>query len=267
MEPLRSGIGVYTESSDAITLSAGSILLSGTTRGGLPYITSAVVPSEPWRAPDERELELLLCDDASSVEMGRTVAVVPMLPSVVELLRQVPWPTELPPAGAPIVSEEAIVARERVTPMLRRFAASDDGFVVQGLRAQPSGLRTSTTHAFRGGVAVTGMHLDRWHHGPYGCQSHGQLSVNVGHRDRYFVFVNIPVAVLPTSLSTPADGWLTIPREFARARSSYPIVRVRIRPGEAYLAPTEAIIHDVSLEGSDDTDVCFLLRGRLQLPT
>jgi hypothetical protein len=43
-----------------------------------------------------------------------------------------------------------------------------------------------------------------------------------------------------------------------------PIVRCRLRPGEAYIAPTENLVHDGSSVGQGDIDRQFTIRGHIR---
>ena len=271
MEPLQEGIRIYREpavddGSPGVWLSSGSELVSSLRVGDTPYLTSSVVPIGDWRVPGEAEQQLLLRRDRAVVKPGGTVAVVRMPDAVLQPLRGLAGAAAATIAGAPIRTPDAEQASARALEHLHGFLESNADLAIQGIRVQAGGLRTATTHRFGERVAFIGLHVDRWHEGPYGCRDHGQLSINLAPRDRFLVFSNLPVEALAREYGDPDGGWLTIPRDFARRRGGYPLVRVRIRPGEAYLAPTENLVHDVSLEGSELADVCFTLRGRLRLP-
>lgn len=269
MEALQHGVRLYREPGadheSGVWLSAGSELVRDLRVGEIPYLPSAVVPSGGWRVPDQVEQQLLFCR-RDEVVMGSTVLIVRMSDTLVQLLRAAVSDTTATIEGAPLRSAEAAHAAAAALDQLRGFIASDDGLAIQGIRTQIGGLRTTTTHRFAERVGFIGLHVDRWHDGPYGCRDHAQLAINLGVRDRFLVFLNLPVDGLTGDHGDETGGWLTIPRDFALRRGGYPLVRVRISPGEAYIAPTENLVHDVSLEGSDITDICFLLRGRFRLP-
>lgn len=259
---LRAGVRISADR-DAVTVSAGMALTTDDGIRALPYAASAVVPVGPWRPLDARERELLFTVDTRGVATGDTVAILRMPDEVVARLRGVPLPAETTLAGAPLRTPEAAAALEQVAPALEPYVAREDR-VLQGIRVQTGTLMTSTTYTFGARLALTGMHLDRWHGGPDGCTTHGQLVINIGKHDRYLLFVNIPAVELAPPISDSQDSWLSLPREVARRHADYPVVRVRVRPGEAYLAPTESVVHDVSLDAGNDLDVCFMLRGRLR---
>jgi hypothetical protein len=54
-------------------------------------------------------------------------------------------------------------------------------------------------------------------------------------------------------------------QDFMTLFPSYPVVRVRIHPGEAYVAPTENILHDGSSIDMNAMDITFSIRGRFSL--
>jgi len=53
-----------------------------------------------------------------------------------------------------------------------------------------------------------------------------------------------------------------IGKSFMSTFPNYPVVRVRLRPGEAYIAPTENILHDGSSAGVGNVNHYLSLRGR-----
>lgn len=268
MNELLEGVRVFRDGVDDdpswLMLSTGGELLADSAAAGLPYVAAAAVPRDGWRVPDRRE-RALLCAEPGDREPGYTVSVLRMPDALLEPLRALRFDEEPPVRGTTLRTPDCEEAGARALEQLRPFIESTDD-LVPGLRLQRGGLRTSTAHPMPEGWAFIGTHVDRWHDGTYGCTEHAQLSINLGARDRYFAFLNLPVAALTDDYGDPIGGWLTIGRDFVERHAGYPFVRVRVRPGEAYLAPTENLVHDVSLEGSELPDVCFNLRGRLRLP-
>jgi hypothetical protein len=52
-------------------------------------------------------------------------------------------------------------------------------------------------------------------------------------------------------------------RRFLTLFCDYPVLRLRIQPGEAYIAPTENVVHDGSSMEMSVADISLSLRGRL----
>ena len=119
-----------------------------------------------------------------------------------------------------------------------------------------------------------GLHLDNWYNFPMDRRelSPNRICINLGAQDRFFLLINVPIAELyrrirdrlPDHIGSRSRGTL-IAREFLKFHPSYPIVRLRIRPGEAYIAPTDNIVHDGSTLGMTVPDVSLSLRGWLPL--
>jgi hypothetical protein len=116
--------------------------------------------------------------------------------------------------------------------------------------------------------ARIGLHFDRWDNLSVDEleASSNRVSINLGPSDRYFIFLNQTASGMAAILER--EG-LRVVRDvraiglaFMSAFSDYPIVRIRLRPGDAYIAPTENILHDGSSFGVVETNQYLSLRGR-----
>jgi hypothetical protein len=136
-------------------------------------------------------------------------------------------------------------------------------------RVRPPRLQTLTAdHDTRDFV---GLHVDSWSRNELGLSHRdhfpNRVCVNLGADDRFFLFINIPVSqmdVLTEDKNTDAArayGPSSLAIDFMRSFPSYPVVRVRIRPGEGYVAPTENIAHDGSSIDMNAIDVTLSVRG------
>lgn len=111
-----------------------------------------------------------------------------------------------------------------------------------------------------------GMHVDTWdlaqRHDR--SRSRNRIAINVSTEPRSFLYVPITFEALRRSLDDNPDYDLA-PHELvlavAKAFPTCPVVRLRVDPGEAYLAPTENIIHDASTERVVRLDVTIHARG------
>lgn len=136
-----------------------------------------------------------------------------------------------------------------------------------GIHVNNPGMRAATVNP-KGGMRV-GLHLDDWYRAsPQNRhRSPNRICVNLGCEDRYFLFLNIPIrrvyalAGASTELSGSMAGQL-----FFRRFPRYPVVKLRMRPGEAYIAPTENLIHDGCTTGMTSPDVTLSLLGRFRVP-
>lgn len=94
-----------------------------------------------------------------------------------------------------------------------------------------------------------GLHLDNWDRFPAGKRhaSHNRVNLNLGQEDRWFVFADLDVVANHPANAVPSTDTL---RELVhRSATPVPVVRFRIPPDWAYIAPTENLLHDGSSEG------------------
>jgi uncharacterized protein len=116
----------------------------------------------------------------------------------------------------------------------------------------PPGMATVTRDP-RSGLLV-GLHVDTFEAYNQDRTSAGnRLSINIGLAPRYFLFVPYDFRALARAGNLSQAS--SVVRRFFESQSAAPVVRVRINPGEAYIAPTEAIIHDASSSDGCDPDL------------
>jgi len=104
----------------------------------------------------------------------------------------------------------------------------------------------------------TGLHVDSWSNLPIAdrWKSPNRLCLNLGQGDRYLLFVNRGIdearEILDNAdrLDRPnSENVTTLTASFLKYMPDSPVYAVRIRPGEAYVAPTEYVIHDGFVPG------------------
>ena len=62
----------------------------------------------------------------------------------------------------------------------------------------------------------------------------------------------------------PDEGGTSIVRAFLAAFPDLPLFRLQIRPGEAYIAPTERLAHDATTWDRLTMDMTIHMHGRFQ---
>jgi hypothetical protein len=116
--------------------------------------------------------------------------------------------------------------------------------------------------------ARIGLHFDRWDRLSVDEleQSSNRISINLGPVDRHFIFLNQTASGMAAMLEREnlqvARDVRAIGAAFMSAFPEYPIIRLRLRPGEAYIAPTENVLHDGSSAGVRATNHYLSIRGR-----
>ena len=121
-----------------------------------------------------------------------------------------------------------------------------------GLGQNPPGMVTVTRDP-RSGLLV-GLHVDTFEAYNEDRTSAGnRLSINIGRSPRDFLFV--PYDFRALARAGNLSQATSVVHRFFESQSAAPVVRLRIHPGEAYIAPTESIIHDASSRDSSDRDL------------
>jgi hypothetical protein len=224
-------------------------------------------------------------ETAAPWEVGADIAVV-----------EIPEDYTLPFAA--MLEEEGI--RERCTPgeyttisrhpqwdsnldRLRNYVmglSRRDGTNAIYFRIAAPGLPTVTKDEFGADNRnFAGLHLDSWDRLPlrFRHRSRNRLCINFGRDPRYSLFINLPLMRMfqHLGLRDPEDIYedyrgLYLGQRFIKACPGYPVIRLQINPGEAYIMPTDNLIHDASTEGGRFPDITLTFLGyflpRLETP-
>jgi hypothetical protein len=101
---------------------------------------------------------------------------------------------------------------------------------------------------------LVGLHVDTFEAYNEDRTSAGnRLSINIGTAPRYFLFVPYDFRALACAGNLSQS--VSVVHRFFESQSAAPVVRLRINPGEAYIAPTESLIHDASTSDSSERDL------------
>lgn len=251
------------EIEDRVLLSRGTCPAETIELGDPPYVPGARVPVPAWRHATQEENALLWSATAPQTHCG--VGFVRLLgPQLVRLF-----------AERSDIFERADDADTLKHPLLGLLLdrIGNAGLIVKHVFSarighdQP-GLLTMTKAVDRD--ARIGLHIDRWDRLPVDELAHSsnRISINLGPVDRHFIFLNQTASGMAAMLGradlrvAPDVG--AIGTAFMSAFPEYPIVRLRLRPGEAYVAPTENILHDGSSAGVLETNHYLSVRGRFE---
>jgi hypothetical protein len=280
--PERIRPGVRCHSFQGLPLAERLSLSRGTERAttvrtGSPYMTGAFKPRTPWRPVDRAEAELLIGEPAGSQSYA-CIALVRLRERALRLLveaglhqarsradlnRLMAHPSY--PAAHAAVEEE-----------VRRYAEVGTDLAWHPLYCSPPDMET-VTHAL-GALRYVGLHVDHWDELPAdrAVAARNRMVINLGLHPRYLLFVNLTLdqirercgfPEIDRSGEGPPESQQNVLHNlvvhFCRAFPAYPVTRLRVDPGEAYIAPTENIVHDGSSAGASTIDVTLTARGHL----
>lgn len=248
---------------ERLTISSGILQAGPPCDGGAPYRSPSWIPREPWNElPPESDAP----PEPGPPDPSRTVSLIRLSPKVLESFQDAGFAEVRGLEDAELLdraprTHAAIRSlAEEVVPFLRSKAA----FAITAVVPKPPGLRTLTSEREPGSLRI-GLHLDSWQRAPLDARDHSsnRLCVNLGTEDRYLLFIPRTVRGLCADLSL-GPRTVTPPQlveTYLLRHPAQPVYRLRVSPGEAYIAPTENILHDGSTEGQSRLDLTLTLRG------
>lgn len=239
------------------------------------YAPNAIVPKDDWRPLTDMEQKFLL----NREEMPPPSRVVSLLS-----LSQEQWqPLEEAQFRKLKTPEEVAAFQKRpdihglFQPLYAFFSAylaSPDEIVLTPFLTKPANRRTVTTSLANGKERGIGIHLDTWDKLSLEKlpQARNRICINGGTEPRWFLFFNLTVAKMCALLEEKGEnntqelfGKHQLLHRFLELYPGYPMVRLRVDPWEAYMAPTENLFHDATTLGTHEIDVHMTCRGHFQL--
>ncbi|MBZ9763348.1 hypothetical protein LB553_21030 [Mesorhizobium sp. CA8] len=224
------------------TCSADSLAIDG----GIAFGPNAFVPLGPWRPVNQDDCRILYTDDASTP--ASIVAVVQLFTRAeMALFHESQCYGEVINRSAGVSPSDQFV--NTLLDKLDRVIQFRNRPSFHGFASDPVGLHTVSYDESIG--KYVGLHVDTWDGTPSGQRKDAKLRVciNIGEYSRFFIFLNRSVVgMYRASFGSEGDPNSLTPNEIGKAFlsrfPSYPIVRLEVHPGCAYVAPTENILHD-----------------------
>jgi hypothetical protein len=266
--PLVNCEGRADAANDRVFLSDGTTSLQQSDADKAEYAPGAFLPKTPWRKPTDLESQRLWQNSGITNVDFVGIASIPneLLAALRKLVSDTPTDT-LRQLDPPRI-------REFIGPLVDyirdRFAYKSEPFN-HGIHVHPPGRETVTVNTASG--KYLGLHLDSWER--YSVEARARslnrICVNIGAEPRHFLFVNLPLMNIVKLLKEESRGnpdheSESVGPAFMSRFPGYPIVKVRVDPGEAYIAPTDNVIHDASTIGSKTPSVTLTLRGWFTVP-
>lgn len=132
-----------------------------------------------------------------------------------------------------------------------QFLTNSKGLVSLGLRFLDF-TNTPTLTIDQSLQKFIGLHIDDWENdisieNKLQSNKRNRICINLGVKHRYFYFVSLTLKQIVNKISnvtTCVNKINQIPTQFFELNPNYPVIRIKLLPGEYYVAPTENIIHD-----------------------
>jgi hypothetical protein len=285
---LKSGVRIYFDVDvnpiDRLRLSNGTYCLDPDSTLKLGYRPSAFLPQLPWQIPTADRLGLLLNHsiDISTNNLAETIGIVKFPDPIVSKLTELLKLQNDKYGGIDLtiehVSQHPNYARfidDITTYISKRYSLDNDSCCLGLNRAEINKLTTTIDWInYLPQTPSVGLHLDSWENLPLRRRhfSKQRLCLNIGKETRYFLFVNRTLIQIFADLNLvdPADIYqdyrgLRLAEQFMSKCNRYPVISIAIQPGEAYIAPTENIIHDATSMDKQYPDWSLTFLGKFSL--
>lgn len=226
----------------------------GTKYEGTKYQGGIYLPREDWRAVSAVELTQL--QGRGGYTPTRDIRVFTIPPWLHRLL----WDLDL----GRMIEDPGFSTTIR-DPLFERFCV-EAGSVLEALgipsrkmavRFQKSGGGKAEGHSATFDPqyeTFVGLHVDNFERRPIDTRhlSFPRVVVNLGLEPRSFVFINLPLINLlaPSGIAHSRESYqryswaYPLAHRFMASVPDYPAIRLLLRPGEGYVAPTQNLIHD-----------------------
>jgi hypothetical protein len=231
-----------------------------------PAGPAAVVARDDWRKLSQAEADLVFTQQ--SRELGSAISVLDAGGELLEqarmrLFREVEGPEDdvqrqLDLLKLHIRVLELLTHRHGVVP--RSVGAIDIILNRPGLLSTAFDARTGH---------FMGLHIDSHRHLPLGERSAGRTlcAINIGFAERYLDFINLPAACIAALLrehGVQVPPFATgLKDAFFREFPDYPVLRLTLTPGRAYLCDTRTTVHDCATNAHDMPDAALLTMNGL----
>lgn len=240
------------------------------------FAENSFVPTRDWRPLTQQELEKVFPIGADPTRSDAEHVDVWQVPSSISA------DLEFVRKAIAKKSRQTVVDNMLTHPRYRRaankvFGYCRDSGAARGLRLlghfsrEPG--RDSSSKDLSG--KYVGLHVDSWNAARMEDRVEGypnRLCVNLGPEHRYLQFINLSLRQIAARTNCELiedanvyDQVNVYVRQFMRENPNYPVLRLTVMPGEAYLAPTEIMIHDGTTQGKQFFDASFTILGEFSL--
>lgn len=287
VEDVKVFFGQGIEFTDSrISLNDGVDLLPTSVAESSGYVNGSFIPKRSWRKLSIQEQQILLNTGDSSRSdwsLGESIGIIRLPKAVLQPLHLILEKSFNSTSASSLFFDQtehpASVSRciQDIEQWIHPYSLMSQQAQVLGLNISSTGLITTTKdrrnylphHPF------TGLHIDSWESAPLRARyrSSNRLCINLGQETRYLLFINLTLMKMfqLLGLSKEADihkyyRGAQIPQEFMGNFSSYPVIKLSLEPNEAYIAPTENIIHDASTLDKVKNDIILTFLGKFGMP-
>jgi hypothetical protein len=214
------------------------------------FCPGSLVPGSCWLpAAAAKELDdMPWIPFSEDVSLFHNVALIRMPPDALDghLVNQAEWRDS---------EAKRVDLRERLEELCRPLSSVPAALQHRGTFMGVRGTTSLCTTRHPVGRRLVGLHIDRIDSEPIATieGARNRLCVNLGPGRRWFVFMPLPLAHVVAACRLSDRDVLTSEhlRCYLKDRRSHVVWRIRLEPGDAYIAPTQILLHDGQSDSQD----------------
>jgi len=221
-------------------------------------------PKEPWYLPSVKEEEIIFYRGTTLSTEYQTIGLIRLPENLIEEIEKLSLKRF---EKVQEVNDFLLISRKwkKIENELLKFSSKYQIVKEQqkggGVCCQLNGYKILTINPITG--KHLGLHIDSWEKYPLSKLSvaRNRICFNIGYQPRYLLFINQEINDLLKFISTDNnrlygdDEKYKIMQDFILKNSNYSVLKMKVNPYEAYIAPTENIIHDGANDGVNGLDI------------
>jgi len=255
---LKEDLKVYIDNSNLnnVKINTGTHTVHGL--NGNPPTIMSIVPNNDWRQLDSKEIKILIASNSES-DVYNNLSIIDLDNTTVCYLKEL---LKYDNDNSYYTKEK----RKEIESICKIFCSQYR--ILENYPIHEIGL--SIKNGFSNGTTIDssinqyiGLHTDNWDNLPLNERllSRNRICINLGSHPRYFNFINLSILNIYNMYGFTEDLFLekrkSLSRQFLIDNPNYPIIRLQINPYQAYIASTDILIHDGSVESEIDLDISY----------
>jgi hypothetical protein len=261
-------INLDKRTSDRILLSAGVCRVESL--NGIACKSPTYIPQRPWRKPTKEENKIL-CATKNDLLSHQTIGIVKLPVKLSEKFERFNF------SGCKNHHEISILSATKEYKALiddtinyyEKFADIKNSSIPHNIYLGEPNLLNNTFNQKE--KTFIGLHLDSFERNSETREgARNRICINLGKDPRYLLFYNLrfdQMAEMCQMKKVERNGNpYDVLHTFFERYNKYPVIKIQINPYEAYIAPTENVIHDGSTEGTKNLDINLAIRGYFKIP-
>jgi uncharacterized protein len=218
------------------------------------YLDKSKIPKSNWRKLTAEEAEKLRYTKQPEDNFSKSVGLIKIPEHILSktLLDEIHYLKNSDDITPSYLSARLTPYKDRLIEFLMPMTLDDQLQSVGYYFRNSDGLPTVTLDSKRNNSHL-GLHVDSWEENGLDTRhkSRPRVCINLGLKERYFVYINLSLKQMYALINGVEheknkirNAQNEIIHTFMEQNPNYPVLKIRIDPLHAYIAPTENIIHD-----------------------